>query len=125
MGCFSFMCTECGRPINSNSFSGENVRLTLLDNGKPIEEMQGKYDSYGRVFNDDMESVEWAKPWDGVCDLMFDNNPKTGMAAAHVDCIADNHVATEASDSDPDQGWGEYDRRHTGKTYHYHKVLNV
>ena len=42
MGCFSFICTECGEPINSDSFSGENVRLSLLDKGKVIESLQEK-----------------------------------------------------------------------------------
>lgn len=50
MGCFSFMCKECGTSIRSDSVSGEMVRLFLLKDGKVIQEMEGEYDSYGTVF---------------------------------------------------------------------------
>lgn len=123
MGCFSYLCTECGKPINSNSFSGENVRLTLLDDGNVVEEMQGRYDSYGRVFDDNLDSVEWGKDWGDVCDLMFDDNPKSGMSAVHVACIPSNYKATKVSKSDPNQGWGKYNSRHTGvKCEHFHNI---
>lgn len=50
MGCFSFLCKECNNPINSSSFEGERVRLFLLKDGQVVQEMEGDYDSYGRVF---------------------------------------------------------------------------
>ena len=37
MGCFSFICDECGEPVNSNSFDGELVELFLLKKGKVIQ----------------------------------------------------------------------------------------
>ena len=124
MGCFSFLCTECGQPINSDSFSGEHARLAILVDGEAIEEMQGEYDSYGRVFDDQGESKEWEKDWSDVCNIMFDSNPRSGMSAAHVACIHDNHVPTKVSVGDDDQGWGKYNPRHTlGKCEHYHKVF--
>lgn len=52
MGCFSFLCKECNEPINSDSVHGEWVRLFLLNKGKVVHEMEGEYDSYGRVFID-------------------------------------------------------------------------
>lgn len=134
MGCFSFLCTECGKPINSDSFSGENVRLSLLVDGKVVEQMQGQYDSYGRVFGDEKDpndrtatpttSLEWKKPWGEVCNIMFDDNPKSGMSAAHVDCIRDGYVPVKVSEDDWNQGWGRYNPRHLGECEHYHKVLN-
>lgn len=123
MGCFSFICTECGKPINSNSFSGENVRLSLLEKGKVIEEMQGQYDSYGRVFDDNFNSVEWGKEWDDVCNLMFDDNHNSGMSAAHVACIKSDYKATKISKDDPDQGWGKYNSKHIKTTCdHFHNI---
>jgi len=124
MGCFSFMCKLCGKPINSDSFSGENVRLTLLDKGKAIEEMQGQYDSYGRVFDKDGESIDWKKSWPGVCDLMFEGNRGSGISAAHVHCIKiSNYTPTENSNDDPNQGWGHIKTYHEGNCEIYHKVI--
>jgi hypothetical protein len=136
MGCFSFICTECGKPINSDLFSGENVRLSLLRNGKVIEEMQGQYDSYGRVFGLEKDpkdrsltpatSIDWKKDWSDVCNLMFDDDPKSGISAVHVKCIKDGYKPTKVSEDDPNQGWGGYDRRHTtDKVETYHKVYDV
>jgi len=130
MGCFSFMCKECGKPINSDSFIGDNVRLTLLDKGKAIEEMQGQYDSYGRVFGEDGESIEWKKPWNEVCDLMFDSNRGCGIAAVHVLCINERHLNNpnykpiERSEDDPNQGWGEMRMRHQFDCAIYHKIIH-
>ena len=55
MGCFSFKCKECKKPVNSTSFEGENVILFLLKDGEVIQQMQGDYDSYGRVFIDNTQ----------------------------------------------------------------------
>ena len=40
MGCFSFLCKECGEPILSNSFRGQQVKLFLLKNSEIIQEME-------------------------------------------------------------------------------------
>lgn len=136
MGCFSFLCNVCGRPINSDSFSGENARLKLIKDGKVLEEMQGPYDSYGRVFSDEKDpadktltsesSFEWKLDWGECCDLMFDNNPNNGLAAAHVACIHGDDYPLENSKGDPDQGWGRYNPKHTKeKVERYHNVYNV
>lgn len=134
MGCFSFKCTECGEAVNSDSFKGENVRLSLLENGKVIEEMQGQYDSYGRVFDKDGESIEWNRAWtDGdekegderanVCDLMFDDDRSNGIHAIHVKCITDTEKPKTRSHGDPEQGWGTKKRKHMFKKLKiYHKV---
>ena len=71
MGCFSFNCVNSNLPAWSSSFEGDAVRLFLLKDGKVIEEMKGYYDSYGRVFDKNGDSCEWATSWDDVCDLMF------------------------------------------------------
>ena len=136
MGCFSFICKECGQGINSTSFTGENVRLSLLEKGKVIEEMQGQYDSYGGVFGTekdpkdksltDKTSFEWKKPWNEVCDLMFNRDNSSGISAVHVQCLgkdADTYVPTEISDGDPDQGWNRVKRIHLGECEIYHKIL--
>ena len=100
MGCFSWICKECGKGIKSNSFSGEECKLFLLKDGKVIQKMEGQYDSYGRVFiagTRDMEtakyhdipvpeSAEWSDPfperpkegarednWGRVCELLSAN----------------------------------------------------
>jgi hypothetical protein len=135
MGCFSFICKVCGKPVNSSSFDGENVRLTLLDKGKVIEEMQGAYDSYGRVFgtvkneNDksftDTSPLKWKKEWGEVCDLMFATSKTSGIAAAHVHCIkkTPDYNPTERSEDDPDQGWNKIKSFHRGECEVYHNVI--
>ena len=126
MGCFSFICKKCGKGINSTSFNGENVRLSLLDKGKVIEEMQGQYDSYGRVFDKDGNSLEWKKEWGEVCDLMFAENKNNGINAVHVFCLgkeADGYIPTERSSDDPDQGWNKIKSFHKGKCEIYHIIM--
>jgi len=49
MGCFSFLCKECGKGIKSSSFDGEECRLYWLKDGKVHQEMRGQYNSYGTV----------------------------------------------------------------------------
>jgi hypothetical protein len=135
MGCFSFICPLCGKGINSSSFDGENVRLTLLDKGKVLEEMQGAYDSYGRVFGTEKDprdksctetsSLEWKKEWGEVCDLMFEGSSNSGIAAAHLHCIkkTPGYKPTEKSDDDPDQGWNRIKSYHRGECEIYHKIM--
>ena len=107
MGCFSFMCKECGEAILSNSFRGQQVELFLLKNGVVIEHMGGEYDSYGRVFKPDFsDSIYWDMDWDDVVDLMFHQNESNGIAAIHTKCFRDS-MPTTRSEDDPNQGWGE------------------
>lgn len=129
MGCFSFLCLESGKPINSSSFGGDPVHLFLLRKGEVIEYMYGNYDSYGRVFtgkqdpdrSDTFEtSFIWGggddadyKQWLAVCALMsgtYDGSDmSSGIAAIHGHLwtpMADPWP-TRASASDPNQGWGD------------------
>ena len=105
MGCFSFMCKECGEAVLSSSFDGDPVELFLLEEGKVIEQMSGQYDSYGRVFDDNQDSIEWKLDWSAVCDLMHNNNEQSGISAVHTKCFK-GKIPTEQSEDDPNQGWG-------------------
>jgi hypothetical protein len=108
MGCFSFICKESGLPVASDSFSGDAVRMYLLENGKVREEMRGHYDSYGRVFKDSKyeDSFEWQMEWGKVVDLMFTKNEGDGIAVI-LEKYFDGRIPTTRSESDPNQGWGK------------------
>ncbi len=130
MGCFSFLCSTCEEPLNSDSFSGEHCTLFLMEKGLILEWMQGQYDSYGRVFDDARESVEWAsRDWSmlgtkehsgaNVCDLMSSSDSESGLAAYHTECLEiGKHPIV--SDHDPEQGWGDY--KYTTQGPHRHEV---
>lgn len=106
MGCFSFLCKESGKPALSSSFNGSPCYLFLLKNGKVIEEMYGNYDSYGRVFKSGLDdSFEWSIGWDSVCDLMFDDRKKNGIAVV-LEKYYKGIPPTTRSEDDPNQGWG-------------------
>ena len=134
MGCFSFMCKECGKAVLSSSFKGNKVELFLLKDSKTIQHMSGEYDSYGRVFIDGTqvkdvkhslrESVHWKNPfpekplskdevkfgeesavWRRVSKLMFSENSGDGIAAVHTECYK-GVPPTTRSERDPNQGWG-------------------
>lgn len=107
MGCFSFLCNSCGKPIKSSSFRGERCYLFLLKDGHLIDVMNGEYDSYGRVFDEKGESIFWRMSWSDVCDLMFTDNPRNGIAAYHENCC-DKMIPKTRSFDDPDQGWGGF-----------------
>lgn len=122
MGCFSFICPECGKGIKSTSFSGEKCRLHLLKDGKVIQEMRGEYDSYGRTFIEDSrrgnikdipiseslkESNKWDMEWSDVCNLIFSDDHKEGIAGVHEKCFKE--VPTVQSKDDPNQGCGDED----------------
>jgi hypothetical protein len=106
MGCFSFMCQKCEEAILSNSFTGQPVKLFLLKDGEIIEQMEGEYDSYGRVFDENKKSIEWEMDWLDVCSLMFNKERGNGIAAIHSKCYKDE-IPSERSNDDPNQGWGE------------------
>ena len=109
MGCFSFMCKMCDEAVLSNSFTGQEVNLFLLKDGKIIQHMEGEYDSYGKVFiKDRSSSIEWIMAWSEVCDLMFDEDDiSNGIAAIHSKCFNKFILPITRSDGDPNQGWGE------------------
>lgn len=111
MGCFSFICQGCKTGVNSETFSGERVHLWLLKDGKPIEHMEGQYDSYGRVIDDDGNDIEWSMPWHDVCELMHNVKKDDGIAAIHSACF-DGNVPTVQSEGDPEQGWNPLRKRH-------------
>lgn len=122
MGSFSFKCIECGSGIKSD----EQVHLFLLKGGKVVQQMTGKYDTYGTVYEKGKtESVHWNKlkpfteeekkdiktiedakhkVWHQVCDLMHSDNIKEGIAAIHKKCF--KTIPTIQSVGDPDQGCG-------------------
>ncbi len=102
MGCFSFLCKECGDPIICDDNRIDNVRLYLLLKGDVMEEMAGKYNSYGCV-DIDGESQQWSADWDNVCDLMESPDKGTGIAAIHEECFVKE--PTTKSEDDPNQGW--------------------
>jgi hypothetical protein len=117
MGCFSYKCIECDKGVKSNSFSGEMVKIYLLDKGKVIQMMEGQYDSYGRVFIEGTqrsdvthrlpESQQWEMGWDKVCNLLFSGKSDTGFAYVHTKCFVE--TPTRVSEDDPNQGWGDPD----------------
>lgn len=109
MGCFSFMCKECGKAVHSTSQRGDVVKLFLLEDGEVVQNMEGEYDSYGRVFRaGNKDSIHWDMEWQDVCDLMFDEDMGNGIAAIHSECFT-GEIPTTRSADDPNQGWGEYD----------------
>lgn len=135
MGCFSFLCQECGKGIKSSSFDGERCKLYLLQGGKVIDLLEGEYNSYGSVFIDTdqqagplRDSRLWqlqistpetvgesgykrdseSAGWSAICDLMFSKKIGNGIAAVHECCFTGN-VPTMRSLDDPNQGWGDYD----------------
>lgn len=123
MGCFSYLCQVCSKPINSTSFSGEGVKLFLLQNGEVLEEMQGDYDSYGRVFDEESDSLEWNNDWGDIVDLHFNSNSQDGIAAIHTDCWK-GQTPISSSEDDPNQGWGKVKKKSAKEIYHkfYNKI---
>ena len=142
MGCFSFKCQGCSTPINSTSHDGELCKLFLLKDGRVIQEMEGDYDSYGRVFDglSRTSSIRWRDPtpeipldeywqktdggasnpdnhgyWLRVCELMSEYSDSfNGIAAYHVKCYK-GIPPTERSQPDPDQGWGKLRKKYMRK----------
>ena len=137
MGCFSFMCNECDKPILSSSFSGQKVKLFLLKDGKIIQNMEGEYDSYGRVFiagtqDETVEhslqnSVQWNDPTPDILPSENDQyfidraddhwkwqrvcelmfSDNDNSGIAAIHSECFKELPTIQSESDPNQGWGE------------------
>ncbi len=140
MGCFSYLCATCEKPINSDSFSGEHCVLFLIEKGVILEWMQGQYDSYGRVFKVDTTNLGphsdevcqlWeTRSWSGfdkpehpagdlasVCDLQFNSDEDSGIAAYHTECLPPGEHPI-VSDGDPEQGWSDYEYTTKGPFRH-------
>ena len=97
MGCFSWLCKECGKGILSSSFDGQECILFLLKDGEVLEVLRGRYTSYGTVFKDggsselrvtpihepdpgevknNTEYVLWQYgTWSDICNLEFTREP--------------------------------------------------
>ena len=138
MGCFSYLCQECGKGIKSSSFDGEECIMYLLQDGKVMDKMEGEYNSYGSCFIPDTQRADvqhdlkesklwewqistpatedkdgWKRSsedngWSRMCALMFNDNVGDGIAAVHKCCDTGN-IPTITSLNDPNQGWGDYD----------------
>ena len=126
MGCFSYICPFCGKGVRSTSFDGELCEIFFLLDGKVIEKMTGRYDSYGRVFkkggthellvkpieepdpqDQRDDSIAWQyATWSTLVGLSFDRNkPLTGFAIVHQKCKdAEQYIPLEPSEGDPNQG---------------------
>jgi len=109
------MCKKCGEPIicDMRHQQQDRVKIWLLRGGVPMQSMEGLYDSYGRVINDDSsEAIEWDGDWDELVDLHYNDVPGDGWAAVHSRCMRSGMaIPTTVSERDPDQGWlieGEY-----------------
>ena len=105
MGCFSYLCKETGRPVASDSFSGDAVYMFRLEKGEVKEIMYGHYDSYGRVFDKDGNSFTWDKDWNECVDDHFGDDMSSGFAVILASHYSDE-LPTERSADDPDQGFG-------------------
>lgn len=126
MGCFSYLCKKSGNAVTSSSFDGDHVHLFLLKDGKVLEHMYGRYDSYGRVFTDDkcQDSFQWRMEWGEVVDLHFNDNEGDGIAAILAPYY-DDVLPTTISEDDEDQGWGDssVDFFKSNKPF-FHKVFD-
>ncbi len=108
MGCFSYICDNCGKSIREN----EAVKLFVLQGNKVLEEMEGNYSLYGKV-ND----KEWTNDWGAICNLHFNNHSCDGIAAIHSECW-NGEVPTEYSVDDEHQGCGKQLRKSTSVCTH-------
>lgn len=129
MGCFSWLCKECDKGIESDSVGGgEECRLYLIKGGKVVEEVRGVYDSYGGVYTDkdyyhasifpaldklnlvDREDETCGRfscmDWHDIVDMCFDRSNTDGIAAVHERCFTGEVPTTQSAD-DPNQGWGD------------------
>ena len=129
MGCFSYICPKCKKHIFSDKYGncvGEEVHLALLDEGVVVEEMHGRYNSYGNVHvgngsyhglnnkpvpqptldSNKQEGCHiWQyKDWSDIVDMCFEGNDHSGIVAIHKDCFDGTFPDTQ-SKNDPDQGW--------------------
>lgn len=107
MGCFSYMCKECGVPINDM----ERCIIFFLDKKEVVEIQHGTYDNYGCVHEamtgkESHSGESWKyKEWGKLVDMQFDNDNSSGFAVYHEACYTGQTPRTRSKD-DPNQGWG-------------------
>lgn len=59
MGCFGFICKGCGTPIRGNCFTGgEKCVMIHVRHGEEMGRVEGHYDEYGRVIEQEDLSEE-------------------------------------------------------------------
>ncbi len=121
MGCFSYKCKKCGKPVNSSSGDGEHCIIFFLENGKVVERMCGQYDSYGRVFKEETdECYTWkTSEWSDLVDKHCNDDKTSGFAIVHSKCVNRDYKPNTISLDDPCQGWGKYNSKKQ-ETYSYH-----
>lgn len=111
MGCFSYLCSECGHSIKSDCFSGEHCILMVVgDDDKVVEWMQGEYDSYGRVFSMDASALKKTEDHSQhtECYEWTTEDRYGSIAAYHSGCFDGDMENVEISEGDSEQGCGEY-----------------
>ena len=115
MGSFSYLCSGCGRPVNSDAYSGQVCHIYLFNrHGKLVEKMYGQYDSYGCVLGEGEESLEWARPWHKIA--------FSDWAYYHDRCNPKKLEDVRLSEVDPNQGSNWY-KKPTGKIKPRHEIL--
>lgn len=59
MGCYGYICKECGTSIRGNCYSGgENCVLIHVRHGKILGQVEGHYNEYGGVMEDEVFDKE-------------------------------------------------------------------
>jgi hypothetical protein len=108
MGCFSYICKNCGKSIKED----EGVKLFVLQEGKLMEEMEGNYSMYG-----DVNNQEWENDFDDILNLHWSRHRDDGIAAIHSKCW-NGVVPTTRSEDDPKQGVGKMTTSKTNNNSH-------
>jgi len=135
MGCFSYICPECDKAIHSHTYDtcvGQEVRLAHLEDGKVVEQMFGRYTSYGHVHiptftekfksghtffidgkehtvhNENKEHNWILNSWRNMVEKQYDSNAGNGIVAIHEECWRGSYPI-HVSKSDPNQGWVDDD----------------
>lgn len=120
MGCFGYICKGCGTQIVGDCFTGgENCLMIHVRKGKELGKVDGHYDEYGRVIEQEglPEEQKFRGDYDGInghseiCDSEFSNDKTSGIVAWHLTCY--NNATDEQkkdlipSKNDTDQSCGE------------------
>lgn len=122
MGRFSYLCSECGDPIQSDTMTGEHCILMLAEHGEILEVMQGQYGGYGRVILPETQHTsaggsyqEWeSRTWTHIVDLHHNLDHDSGICAFHSICWqeATDKQTVLVSDNDSEQGFKDGAYKH-------------